>query len=164
MLLLLSGSGAACNNKHRGRSWPTSCRNNTRQQERGLPSQPWGGTYVQSDVPFHSKTQNGPFSSRSVLCLPNFSLSFFVIVFFFLLLCVAQQAKGVARSLSAPRYRALFICESVLCLRAIAYPPWGSQKTTLRKCLYHLHFTPTRCQTPSCITFNAIAFNGFMKK
>lgn len=63
------------------------------------------------------------------LCLSSSSF------FFFLLLCVAQQAKGVARSLSAPRYRALFICESVLCLRAIAYPLWGSQKTTLRKCV-----------------------------
>lgn len=31
-------------------------------------------------------------------------------------------------------------------------------------CLYRLHFTPTRCQTPSCIMFNATAFNGFVKK
>lgn len=31
-------------------------------------------------------------------------------------------------------------------------------------CLYHLHFTPTRCRTPSCIMFSAIAFNVFMKK
>lgn len=31
-------------------------------------------------------------------------------------------------------------------------------------CLYRLHFTPTRCQTPSCIMLNATAFNGFVKK
>lgn len=62
-----------------------------------------------------------------------------------------------ARPLSAPRYRALFKSN---CISAV-----GVAEDDLEEmCLYHLHFTPTPCQTPLCIMLNSIGFNGFIKK
>lgn len=137
-MLLLSGCGAACNHKHRGRSWPTSCSKHHLTTGGGPSTQPWWRTSVHSHCWFDSQyVAPLVFYVWQLLCLSS-SSSFFSFCGFDVEPSGPHQTRRVkegARPLSAPRYRALFTRESVLCLKAITYLLWGSCKTTLRKCV-----------------------------